>query len=121
LNRICTLKPGSLLPLAKLASLRDLKLTLCEELEVQEVEQLLSSAVQGAGLTIRIQTRTLMRKRRPSSPSPPSLRNPDYVELPSQPSGQEYKDAHSRVVAARGVARTPHLIVEQPFADYVQE
>jgi hypothetical protein len=82
------------------------------------LEQLLNNAVQGQRLTVKINVEVRLRKRRPSSPSPPSRRNPDYAEIPSQPSEQDYRDAHSRVLAARGVALTPVLEIKQQYAVY---
>jgi hypothetical protein len=68
--------------------------------EVNELEQLLSSAVQGKSLRIHI---TLNKQQGHS------LYGVLLEQLASRPTEQEYRNVHSRVVAVRGEDNTPRL------------
>jgi hypothetical protein len=103
------LTPGSLVPLAKLSSLRELFLELCYRLEVGVLEQLLSSAVQGNALWVQVTI-----KQGPSPPAAPQQQHQQELDAGEngQPTEQDYRDVYSRVVAARGADNTPRLTIE---------
>jgi hypothetical protein len=52
--RACTLDPDSLEPLAQLASLRELVVYACGGITLAALEGLMSTAVQGCWLTVRV-------------------------------------------------------------------
>jgi hypothetical protein len=85
----------------------------CHGLEVEVLEQLLSSAVQGKGLRVQ----GLIKQ----DPSPPQQHQQQQQQQQEQeadgemiraPTKQDYRDVHSRVVAARGEANTPYLTIQ---------
>jgi hypothetical protein len=72
---------------------------------VELLEQLLSSAVQGRGLRIRI----ILKEQATTIPAVSA------GALASGPTEQDYRDTHSRVVAARGEESTPRLTITSPL------
>jgi hypothetical protein len=68
--------------------------------EVEVLEQLLGSAVQGNRLEVKV---TIKQREQQSESDGEEIRNSTE---------QEYRDVHSRVVAARGEANTPRLTIE---------
>jgi hypothetical protein len=78
-------------------------------LESEELGTLLTSAVQGKDLRIHVYIKHIVRNRQPSFWAFTHRQQSETWEVISRPTEQDYRDVHSSVVAARGLADTPRL------------